>query len=111
MRGARPRSGRPGVPDQGTNALTNPFIPIDSISIIEVITTINHRCAKCGHSEELSNVLKCPFCFRLFEGATDEMVQKHVRKCAESLNPRKFSERKRGRPAFKEYRHGDPRTV
>ena len=69
-----------------------------------------HICKNCGHTEEMSNVLKCPFCNRIFENATDEFVAKHVRRCAESLNPRKFSERKRGRPAYKEYRHSDPRV-
>ena len=53
----------------------------------------------------MSNVLRCPFCNRIFEDATDEFVQKHVRRCAESLNPRKFSDRKRGRPKSSEYRH------
>ena len=100
-----------GIPTRRANDRpTNPFKPITSIEFFEVIATINHVCVRCGHSEELSNVLKCPFCYRLFEGATDEMVQKHVRKCAESLNPRKFSERKRGRPTYKEYHHSDPRV-
>lgn len=69
-----------------------------------------HICKKCGHTEEMSDVLKCPFCNRIFENATDEFVAKHVKRCAESLNPRKFSERKRGRPAYKEYRHNDSRV-
>lgn len=70
-----------------------------------------HICKCCGHTEEMSNVLKCPFCNRIFENTTDEFVAKHVKRCAESLNPRKFSERKRGRPAYKEYRHSDPRIA
>lgn len=64
-----------------------------------------HMCPKCGHAQDMSNVLRCPFCNRIFENATDEFVQKHVRRCAESLNPRKFSDRKRGRPKSSEYRH------
>lgn len=50
------------------------------------------------------NVLRCPYCNKDLSNATDQLSSKHIRKCAVYLNPRKYSDRKPGRPSNKERR-------
>lgn len=59
-------------------------------------------CGECGKRYPLSDVNLCPFCKMDLTNYSDLMVRNHCRKCALSLAPRQYSERKRGRPSHKE---------
>lgn len=50
----------------------------------------------------MTNVNLCPFCHKDLAAHSDDFARKHIRKCALSIAPRQYSERKRGRPSYKE---------
>ena len=55
-------------------------------------------CMKCGEPRYLPDVIRCPFCNKYLMDATNEFVKKHVRVCATSVSPRRYSDRRPGRP-------------
>ena len=56
----------------------------------------------CQRRYMLPDVNICPFCKKDLMTHTDDYARKHIKKCALSIAPRQYSERKRGRPSYKE---------
>ena len=56
----------------------------------------------CGKRSMLPDVNLCPFCKKDLMAHSDEFARKHIRKCALSIAPRQYSERKPGRPSYKQ---------
>ena len=69
------------------------------------------RCKYYHKENEYPNILRCPFCNKVFSECSDELAMKHIIRCAYSLNPRQYSDRRRGRPKSSEYREFDKKRI
>lgn len=56
----------------------------------------------CSRRYMLPDVNVCPFCKKDLTSHSDDFARKHLRKCALSIAPRQYSERKPGRPSYKQ---------
>ncbi len=56
----------------------------------------------CSRLYMLPDVNVCPFCKKDLTSHSDDFARKHLRKCALAIAPRQYSERKRGRPSYKQ---------